>query len=127
MAVREVAGYCGLCAVNCPTIARVDGERVVGLDPDRSHPFGGVICAKGRAAPELHDHAHRLNYPVRRTSPKGAADPGWQLISWDEALELVAAKLLDVREQDGPQAVAFAKGTSGGTGLTDTEAWLSRL
>ncbi|MFI5267844.1 MAG: molybdopterin-dependent oxidoreductase [Chloroflexota bacterium] len=127
MAVRDVLGYCGLCAVNCPSVTRVDGERVLSLKADPSHPFGGVICAKGRAAPELHDHPHRLTYPLRRTRPKGDTDPGWERIGWDEALSLVASKLLAVREESGAQAVAFAKGTSGGTGLTDTEAWLSRL
>ncbi|HVA25310.1 MAG TPA: molybdopterin-dependent oxidoreductase [Chloroflexota bacterium] len=127
MAIREVPGYCGLCAVNCPSVVSVDGERVLALKADPTHPFGGVICAKGRAAPELHDHPHRLNYPLRRTHPKGDADPGWERISWDEALSLVAAKMLAVRQDSGAQAVAFAKGTGGGTGLTDTEAWLSRL
>lgn len=126
-ALREVPGYCGLCAVNCPTIAIVDDQRVVSLKPDAAHPYGGVICAKGRAAPELHEHPHRLDYPLKRTRPKGDSNPGWQRISWDEALDLVARKLLAVKEESGAQAVTFAKGTSGGTGLTDSEAWLSRL
>jgi anaerobic selenocysteine-containing dehydrogenase len=127
MAVREVLGYCGLCAVNCPTVTTVEDERVVALKPDPTHPYGGVICAKGRAAPELHDHSHRVNYPVRRTRPKGDPDPGWERIGWDEALDIIAAKLIAVSEESGPRAVAFAKGTGGGTGLTDAEAWLSRL
>jgi len=125
--MREVAGYCGLCGVNCPSITVVDGERIVSLKADPAHPYGGVICAKGRAAPEMHDHPHRLKYPLKRTRPKGDPDPGWQRISWDEALDTIAGKLLAVREEAGPQAVAFAKGTGGGTGLTDAEAWLSRL
>ncbi|HEX6510863.1 MAG TPA: molybdopterin-dependent oxidoreductase, partial [Chloroflexota bacterium] len=127
MAVREVPGYCGLCAVNCPSLTVVDGERVVALKADPEHPYGGVICAKGRAAPELHDHAHRLNYPLRRTRPKTDGDPAWERISWNEALDTIASRLLAVRDRLGAQAVAFAKGTGGGTGLTDTEAWLTRL
>jgi anaerobic selenocysteine-containing dehydrogenase len=100
---------------------------VLSIEPDAAHPFGGVICAKGRAAPEFHDHAERVNYPLRRTRPKTDPDPGWERIGWDEALGLIAGKMLEARASSGPQAVAFAKGTIGGTGLADSERWLSRL
>ena len=124
---RQVRGYCGFCGVHCPTVTTVDGGRVLAVEPDRSHPFGGAICAKGRAAPEFHEHPDRVDYPLRRTRPKTDPDPGWERCSWDEALDLVAHKLLEVRETSGPEAVAFNKGTVGGTGLTDTERWLQRL
>jgi len=108
-------------------VTTVEGERVISVEPDRSHPFGGAICAKGRAAPEFHAHRDRVDFPLRRTRPKTDPDPGWERCSWDDALDLVAGKLLEVRASSGPQAVAFNKGTVGGTGLTDTERWLQRL
>ena len=40
-----------------------------------SHPTGEKLCPKGRAAPELVYHKDRLTVPLRRTAPKGAADP----------------------------------------------------
>ena len=125
--MRQVTGYCGFCGVHCPTVTTVDGHRVISVEPDRSHPFGGAICAKGRAAPEFHEHGHRVDFPMRRTRPKSDPDPGWERCSWDEALDLIARKLLEVRASSGPEAVAFNKGTTGGTGLTDTERWLHRL
>ena len=125
--MRQVTGYCGFCGVHCPTVTTVDGHRVISVEPDRSHPFGGAICAKGRAAPEFHEHGHRVDFPMRRTRPKTDPDPGWERCSWDEALELIARTLLEVRASSGPEAVAFNKGTTGGTGLTDTERWLHRL
>ena len=125
--MRQVTGYCGFCGVHCPTVTTVDGHRVISVEPDRSHPFGGAICAKGRAAPEFHEHGHRVDFPMRRTRPKTDPDPGWERCSWDEALDLIARKLLEVRASSGPEAVAFNKGTTGGTGLTDTERWLHRL
>src|SRR5581483_10726935 len=124
---RTVRGYCGLCAVHCPTVTTVEGERVLAVEPDPTHPYGGYICAKGRAAPEFHDYPERVNYPVRRTRPKTDPDPGWERITWDEALDTVARRLLAIRERYGPQVVAFSKGTSGGTGLGDAEPWLGRL
>ena len=97
-ASRAVKGYCGFCAVHCPVVTTVDaGARPLRVEPDRSHPHGGAICAKGRAAPEFHDHRDRVNFPMRRTRPKTSPDPGWERCSWDEALDLIAAKLLEVR------------------------------
>jgi anaerobic selenocysteine-containing dehydrogenase len=124
---RAVAGYCGLCSVHCPTITTVVGDRVLALAPDPAHPYGGAMCAKGHAMPEFLDHPDRVNYPVRRTRPKTDPDPGWERISWDEALSLIAEKLLEVRAADGPEAVVFSKGTQGGTGLNEAEPWLTRL
>ena len=126
-AMRKVTGYCGFCAVHCPVVTTVDGTRPVSVEPDRAAPFGDAICAKGRAAPEFHDHRERVNVPLRRTRPKTDPDPGWERCRWDEALDLIARKLLDVRASSGAQAVAFNKGTTGGTALTDTERWLQRL
>ena len=54
--------------------------RFVALEPDPSHPTGKALCAKGRAAPELVYHPDRLTHPLRRTRPKGDADPGWERI-----------------------------------------------
>jgi anaerobic selenocysteine-containing dehydrogenase len=124
---RTVQGYCGLCAVHCPTVTTVAGDQVLSVEAPPPPPQPGAICAKGRAAPEFLDHPERVNYPMRRTRPKTDPDPGWERITWDEALDLIAARLLAVRETDGPQAVAFSKGTSGGTGLNEVEPWLGRL
>ena len=126
-AMRKVTGYCGFCAVHCPVVTTADGGRVVLVEPDRAHPYGGAICSKGRAAPEFHDHRERVNVPLRRTRPKTDPDPGWEPCSWDDALDLIARKLLEVRAASGAQAVAFNKGTTGGTALTDSERWLQRL
>ncbi len=124
---REVRGYCGFCAVHCPVVTRVAGDRVLSVVPDPSHPLGGAICAKGRAAPEFHHHRDRVDVPLRRTRPKTDPDPGWEPCTWDEALDLIAEKMLAIRQTSGAEAVAFNKGTVGGTALTDTERWLQRL
>jgi anaerobic selenocysteine-containing dehydrogenase len=90
---QKIHGHCALCIARCGTIATVEGGRFVRLDPDPSHPTGQAICAKGRAAPELVYHPERLTRPLRRTRPKGDADPGWVPISWDEALDLTVYSL----------------------------------
>ncbi len=124
---HTVRGYCALCTAHCATITTVENGRVTKLDPDPDHPNGGVICLKGKAAPELLYHSERLNCPLRRTRPKGDADPGWQRVSWDEALDDIAARLRSIRERYGARAVALAKGTRSGTSIDDCERWLNRF
>jgi anaerobic selenocysteine-containing dehydrogenase len=123
----SVRGYCALCTAHCATIATVEDGRVVRLEADSNHPNGGVFCIKGKAAPELVYHPDRLNYPLRRTRTKGDADPGWQRVSWEEALDDIAGRLLQIRERHGAKAVALAKGTRSGTSVDDAERWLGRL
>ena len=91
--VRQVQGYCSLCIARCGTVATVTDGKFTRLDPDPTHPTGAAICAKGRAAPELVYHKDRLKRPLRRTRPKGDADPGWEEISWDAALDQIAAAM----------------------------------
>jgi anaerobic selenocysteine-containing dehydrogenase len=86
-----------------------------------------VICVKGKAAPELVYHPDRLNYPLKRTRPKNDPDPSWQRVTWGEALDDIASRINAIRESDGSRAVALAKGTTGGTSISDSERWLSRF
>ncbi len=124
---RTVRGYCALCTAHCATIATVNNGRVVQLDPDPDHPNGGVICIKGKAAPELVYHPERLNYPLMRTRRKGEADPGWKRVSWEEALDDITGRLRSIRERYGSRALAMAKGTRSGTSVDDAERWLGRF
>jgi anaerobic selenocysteine-containing dehydrogenase len=124
---HTVRGFCALCTAHCATIATVVDGKVVRLESDPDHPNGGVFCLKGKAAPELVYHPDRLNHPLKRTRPKGDADPGWQRVGWDEALDDIAQRLISIREQYGPRAVALAKGTGGGTSVSDAERWLARF
>jgi anaerobic selenocysteine-containing dehydrogenase len=122
-----VRGYCALCTAHCATVAAVKNGRVVRLDPDHDHPNGGVMCIKGKAAPELVYHPDRLNYPLKRSRAKHDPDPGWQRVSWDEALDDIAGRLKAIRDRYGPQALALAKGTKSGTSVDDVERWLGRF
>jgi anaerobic selenocysteine-containing dehydrogenase len=126
-AKKFVRGYCALCTAHCATVATGENGRVTRLDPDDDHPNGGVICIKGKAAPELVYNTDRLNYPLKRTQPKGDPNPGWQRVSWDEALDDIARRLTSIRDRHGAKAVALAKGTKSGTSVDDVERWLGRF
>src|SRR6202023_895715 len=121
---QRIHGYCGLCIARCGAIAVGEEGRFTRLEPDPTHPTGQALCAKGRAAPELVYHPERLKYPLRRTRPKGDPDPGWQRISWDQALDETAAAMRGIAAESGPEAVAFGVTTSSGTALSDAQPWV---
>jgi anaerobic selenocysteine-containing dehydrogenase len=125
--VERIPGYCALCISRCGSIAVVENGRFVALEPDPSHPTGQALCAKGRAAPELVYHQDRLFYPLKRTRPKGDPDPGWQRISWDEALELTASRLRQLAEQHGPESVVFSMVSASTSAIADSQPWIQRL
>ena len=57
---------------------------------------------------EPFNHKDRLTVPLRRTAPKGAANPGWQPIAWDEALDEIARRVREMKTEHGPEQVAFS-------------------
>jgi anaerobic selenocysteine-containing dehydrogenase len=124
---ERIPCYCALCISRCGAIARVEEGRFVALEPDPSHPTGQALCAKGRAAPELVYAPDRLLYPLKRTRPKGDPDPGWQRISWDEALDLTASKLRSLAATHGPQSVVFTASSPSTSASVDFVPWLDRL
>lgn len=118
-ASREVSTFCPLCVSRCGAVATiVDGE-FVALAPDPAHPTGLALCVKGKAAPQIVNHAERLLHPMRRTNPKGAADPGWEQISWDEALDTVVARLREIAHESGPEAVVFGSASPSTSAMSD--------
>lgn len=124
---QKIPGYCALCVSRCGAIAVVEDDRFVALEPNPSHPTGQSLCAKGRAAPELVNHPDRLLYPLKRTHPKTDPDPGWQRISWDEALDLTAAQLRRIATQYGPESVVFSTSSPSTSAIDDSLAWVQRL
>lgn len=123
----RVATFCPLCISRCGATATIKDGRFVELAADPSHPTGRALCVKGKAAPELVDHPDRLLYPLRRTQPKGAADPGWERISWDEALGLIASRLGAVVRDHGPASVVFGSASPSTSAMSDSVDWLMRL
>jgi anaerobic selenocysteine-containing dehydrogenase/ferredoxin-NADP reductase len=127
MATVEKPGFCTLCRSRCGTVNVIADDRLVAVKPNPSHPTGKATCPKGRAAPEIAHSARRLRTPLRRTAPKGAADPGFVPISWDEALTEIADKLSRYRAESGPESVAFAITSGSSSSTSDSLDWLQRF
>ena len=107
----EVATFCHLCPGHCSMTAIVEDGRVVDLEPEMKSGLYAEQCAlnKGRfSIPEILGHKDRLLYPQRRVGERG--EGRWERISWDEALDAVAAKFSDIKRMLGPESVAFGLG-----------------
>ena len=126
-ATTQVSTFCALCVSRCGAKATISDGTLVALHPDPSHPTGRALCVKGRAAPELVAHPDRLLHPLKRTSPKGADDPGWQRITWDEALDTVAERLLALADGHGPESVVFSATSPSTSAMSDAIDWVMRL
>ncbi len=127
MGEDSVPTFCPLCVSRCGARADVRDGTFLALHPDPSHPTGKAICVKGKAAPEIVYHPSRLRHPLRRTKPKDAADPGWEQITWDEALDAVAERLRTMAATDGPESVAFSTSSPSTSAISDAVDWVQRL
>jgi anaerobic selenocysteine-containing dehydrogenase len=125
--IRRTEAFCTQCRSRCGCVAIVEDGRLSGIDPLPEHPTGQKLCPKGRAAPELVYHPDRITHPLRRTAPKGAVDPGWQPIGWDEALSEIAARMAAIRDNHGAEQVAFSVTTPSGTHISDAISWIERF
>jgi anaerobic selenocysteine-containing dehydrogenase len=126
MAIQHFPTYCAVCVSRCGVVATVKDGILTQVTADPEHP-NGCLCVKGSAAPELVYSPDRLQYPMRRTRPKGETDPGWVRITWDEALALTASRLGEINAQYGPEAVVFGCATPAGTAAADFFPWVQRL
>lgn len=103
---RQVPTYCYNCVAGPDLLSvKVEDGVATEIGPNVSgiglHPSDGRPCVKAYGLIQKTYHPDRYLTPMRRTNPKKGRDedPRFVPISWDEALDLVAKKLLEVRAQ----------------------------
>jgi len=98
--LNEVKSVCTHCSVGCTVVAEVDNGVWVGQEPGFDSPFNlGGHCCKGAS---VREHAHgerRLKYPMKLVDGK------WKKIGWDEAINEIGDKMLEIRSSSGPDSV----------------------
>jgi anaerobic selenocysteine-containing dehydrogenase len=101
----QIRGACPLdCPDTCSWIVTVKGGDPVALRGDPEHPYTrGSLCNKVADYLTYARSFDRMLYPMRRTGPKGSGQ--FARISWDEALQRIAAELSDTIAKHGGEAI----------------------
>ena len=102
MDYKLVPTTCPYCGCGCGFFLEVMDGKLIGTLPNKTAPVNeGKLCIKGWNAHEFVVSPHRLTRPlIRRGSELEPA-------SWEEALDLTASRLKSVKEQFGPDSIAF--------------------
>ena len=115
------------CGSRCELVACVQDGRLLRIDtptgrPDTVERPRLIPCARGRGHRRLNAVSERLTHPLRCVGPKGLGQ--FEVVSWEEALDEVAQKLTEVREQYGTEAVlaGFGAGSTTGRGFSGATA-----
>ena len=107
---------CYMCACRCGIKVHLKDGRVRYIQGNHAHPVNqGVLCAKGSAGIMQHYSPARLHKPLLRVGERGAGE--FREIEWDEALDLAARWLGDIRKSD-PDKLAFFTGRDQSQALT---------
>lgn len=105
--IAEFFSVCDNCVNKCGLKARVDGGRLVKLDPNPHFPKSrSMLCAKGQAGVQVLYDPDRLKAPLIRTGPRGSGQ--FRQASWEEALDYTAKQLGGLRDKYGAGGVLFS-------------------
>jgi formate dehydrogenase major subunit len=91
---------CAYCGVGCQLYLEKAGNRIVRVTGANAAPNYGHLCVKGRFGFDYINHPDRLKHPLIKENGK------FREASWDEAMDLVAKRILAIRDQYGPKALA---------------------
>ncbi len=104
---------CVLCSENCGLEVQVEGTRLARIKGDRRHPTSaGYLCDKASHLDHYQNNRDRLTSPLRR-----GADGSLERVSWDEAIAEIARRIVAIRDEHGPHALAFYGGAGQGNQL----------
>jgi formate dehydrogenase major subunit len=115
LAIRK--NVCTHCSVGCTVIAEVENGVWTGQEPGWESPINrGSHCAKGAATRELVHSDRRLRYPLKMVNGQ------WTRISWDQAINEIGDKLMEIRQKSGPDSVYWL----GSAKFTNEASYLNR-
>ncbi|MEQ1948466.1 MAG: molybdopterin-dependent oxidoreductase [Bryobacteraceae bacterium] len=97
-----------VCALDCPdacsVLVEIENGEAKRLRGNPDHPVTrGFLCAKVTQYLEREYSPNRLLYPRKRVGSKG--EGRFERISWDEALDIIAARLTAIAEEHGPESI----------------------
>jgi len=100
--MKKVTTICPYCGVGCTVDLNVKDNKIVSVSSNWEGPANkGLTCVKGRFGWDFVQHPDRLTTPLIKK------DGQFVPASWDEALDLVADKFVEIAQKHGPDALAF--------------------
>jgi anaerobic selenocysteine-containing dehydrogenase len=99
------------CHCNCGLLVRVKDNKILGIRGNPEFPYNrGSVCAE--RVPYFRkwlEHPDQLLHPLKRQGERG--ENRWQRISWEQALDEIAAKLQALKTEHGAECLATIEGT----------------
>ncbi|WP_189515129.1 formate dehydrogenase subunit alpha [Kushneria pakistanensis] len=115
--IKRTKTVCTYCGVGCSFEMWTRDRHILKVQPVADAPANGIsTCIKGRFAWDFVNDKHRLTMPLIRENGK------FREAGWDEALDLVARRLLEIRKTHGPQSIGFI----GSSKASNEEAYLTQ-
>jgi formate dehydrogenase major subunit len=100
--IKKTKTVCTFCGVGCSFDVWTKGRKILKVEPTENAPVNGVsTCVKGKFGWDFVNSEERLTKPLIR---RGDA---FYEATWDEALDLIAEKFKQVKEEYGPDALGF--------------------
>ena len=105
---KVIKSACILCFLACGINAYVKDGRLVKVEGMTEDPLNqGWICPRAEHLPDYVYSPDRLKYPMKKENGS------WKRISWDEALDTIASKLQQIKNEYGARALAVITGSLG--------------
>jgi len=100
--VEKKFTYCRICEGSCGFIVEIENNQIIKYYPDKDHPVSkGYSCIKGREMINVQKDPKRIKYPLKR---KGIS---FEKISWDQAIDEIGSKLLELKNKNGPSSIGM--------------------
>ncbi|MEH7544966.1 molybdopterin-dependent oxidoreductase, partial [Neobacillus vireti] len=100
--VKRTKTVCTFCGVGCSFDVWTKGRQILKVEPNVEAPANGIsTCVKGKFGWDFVNSKERLTKPLIREGDS------FREAEWDEALDLIAKRFLEIRSQYGPQSMGF--------------------
>ncbi len=117
--LHTVPTFCDICFWKCGAIATVRNGRLWKVEGNPLDPLSrGRLCPRGTGGVGAHYDPDRLRSPLMRKNTRG--EEAWVEVTWDEALDFIAARMEKIRAAYGPEAMALFSHGIGGNFLKHT-------
>lgn len=112
--IRRTKTVCTYCGVGCSFDVWTKDRTILKVEPVQGPTNGISTCIKGKFAWDF------VNSPDRLTSPLVREGDTFRAATWDEALDLIARRMTEIKTNNGPDALAFISSSK----CTNEESYL---